>query len=59
MADDNQGGVVFVRNLAQQRGDLDAIFRIEAGGRLIGQHDGRLEQQSTRHRHALALTARQ
>ena len=43
--------------LAQQLHHRFAIFRIQISGRLIGQQNGRLADQRTRHGHALLLAA--
>ena len=55
----NHDDQTVVRNLGKQIHNLDARFRIQRAGGLVGQQDLRVVDERTRNGHALHLTARQ
>ena len=57
VADEQIGEVVVALELVQQIDDLALDGAVEGGGRLVQNHDLRLEHDGTGNRHALALAA--
>ena len=55
--DHDERGAVHAVHLEQQLEHLIRGLRIEIAGRLVGEHEARLEHERARHRHALALAA--
>ena len=58
MRGDDHSRTVHRRHVGEQVDDLAARGRVEVAGRLIGEHDTRLNRKRTRDRDALLLPAR-
>ena len=57
MRDHDERGAVHAVHLEQELEHLIRGLRIEIAGRLVGEHEARLEHERARHRDALALAA--
>ena len=57
VAHDDHGTLVVIGERTQDARNFTAHSRVEVGGWLVGEDNGRIVREGTRHRHALFLTA--